>query len=334
MGSQSSECSFGAAILNKHLNSLQSEVEGVRMAADIEAIHRMRVASRRLRAALPLFADCFSKKELKSWKKQLQHLTSALGAARDADVQIELVQHVETGLPNNRFRPGLRRLRLRLSQHRKALQKDVDAVLNRLDKKDFFTQFDSSLKDHQMEEPVEAPFTHQLYQQCAAAILERLDAFLAFEEAAQDPDNSEQLHAMRIAAKKLRYTMESYLQLYPESMQPFLQAVKTCQELLGEVHDCDVWTTMLPDFIQTEHERTLAYYGHSNPMNPLLPGLRYFEENRIQERASQYADFIEKWQAWKSINLWGQLRSMLSTPLQGVIYPPAPAASEGIIEPA
>src|SRR5512140_2534886 len=119
MVEQSFECSFGAAILQKHLTSLREEVDGAYLAADIEAVHRMRVASRRLRAALPLFSGCFSKKRQKSWIKQLQNLTSALGAARDTDVQIDLLQKVEAGVTNRRIRPGLRRLRLRLIQQRK-----------------------------------------------------------------------------------------------------------------------------------------------------------------------------------------------------------------------
>jgi CHAD domain-containing protein len=47
----------------RHLQSLRSEVEGVRLAEDIECIHRMRVASRRLRAAQQLFDGCIPEKK-------------------------------------------------------------------------------------------------------------------------------------------------------------------------------------------------------------------------------------------------------------------------------
>jgi CHAD domain. len=53
-------CLFGAETLRKLTEDLVAEADGVRHSDDIEYIHRMRVASRRIRAALPLFAPCFS----------------------------------------------------------------------------------------------------------------------------------------------------------------------------------------------------------------------------------------------------------------------------------
>lgn len=327
-GHISFECSFGAAVLQKHLTALHEEISGVRQAEDIEHIHRMRVASRRLRAALPLFAACFPKKAVKSWNKQLRKLTSALGSARDTDVQIELLQRVDAGLTDLRNRPGLRRLQLRIFQQRKHLQKEVDSALDKLDAKDFYNGLETTLNEFQPEQPVEPPFTRQLYQRSAAAVLELLDAFLIYESYIQNPENTTELHAMRIAAKKLRYTMETFTPLYPDTILPFLQAVKTSQELLGDIHDCDVWLVLLPDFIKEERERTLVYYGHTNPLHPLLPGLHFFQENRIRERTRRYVEFLEQWQKWKDEDGWDKLRGLVTAPLINVIYPPAALFSD------
>ena len=57
------ECIFGVQRLLPLLDAFSKEIDGVRTAQDIEHIHRMRVASRRLRAALPLFASCFPEKK-------------------------------------------------------------------------------------------------------------------------------------------------------------------------------------------------------------------------------------------------------------------------------
>jgi len=54
-------CAFGADVIEKHLMAMTKEIEGVVNSEDIEYIHRMRVASRRLRSALPLFRACFRK---------------------------------------------------------------------------------------------------------------------------------------------------------------------------------------------------------------------------------------------------------------------------------
>ncbi len=59
---------------------------------DIEYVHRTRVTSRRLRAALPLFKYCFRRKEFKEWLCEIKKVTRLLGEARDLDVQIVLVE--------------------------------------------------------------------------------------------------------------------------------------------------------------------------------------------------------------------------------------------------
>ena len=74
------------------LDAFTCEITGVKEAQDIEYIHRMRVASRRLRAALPLFSSCFPDKQYTKWMKEITKITRALGDARDADVQIAFLQ--------------------------------------------------------------------------------------------------------------------------------------------------------------------------------------------------------------------------------------------------
>ena len=85
-------CLFGAGRLIPHLDVISAEIDGVRAADDPEHIHRMRVASRRLRAALPLFSSCFSEKDFRHWMRVIKKITAALGDARDTDVQIAFLK--------------------------------------------------------------------------------------------------------------------------------------------------------------------------------------------------------------------------------------------------
>ncbi len=85
------QCVFGIQRLLPLLEAFSKEIEGVKNAQDIEHIHRMRVASRRLRAALPLFVSCMPEKKYHQWLLEIQKITQALGYARDTDVQIAFI---------------------------------------------------------------------------------------------------------------------------------------------------------------------------------------------------------------------------------------------------
>ncbi len=60
--------------------------------ADVERVHDMRVATRRLRAALEVFEGCFPRKRHRKALKRVKALADALGERRDADVEIELLE--------------------------------------------------------------------------------------------------------------------------------------------------------------------------------------------------------------------------------------------------
>jgi CHAD domain-containing protein len=67
---------------------------GVLDIADPERVHDMRVATRRLRAAMEVFAPCFPRKRFRKALKEVKALADALGARRDCDVEIEFLERL------------------------------------------------------------------------------------------------------------------------------------------------------------------------------------------------------------------------------------------------
>jgi CHAD domain-containing protein len=68
----------------------------------------------------------------------------------------------------------------------------------------------------------------------------RLDELCAFMPRAADPAEVTALHDMRIAAKRLRYVLEITHPCFGAYAQDAVKLCKDLQDLLGEIHDCDV----------------------------------------------------------------------------------------------
>jgi len=325
-------CVFGAGVLLKHLTALESQIEGVREGRpDIEHVHDARVASRRLRAALPLFIGCLPSKKARKWLDGIRRVTRALGEARDTDVQIEWLQKFSAGLADKKAVPGIQRLMLRLRQKREKLQAPLVEAMDALPASALIPNMTARLQplaDRSVEVYV---YTPTLYRHSFQAISTRLDALLAFDEIVEQPDKVTELHQMRIAAKWLRYTLETFAPLYASQLQAYIQAVKTMQDLLGEIHDCDVWQQFLPTFLEEEHQRVVEYFGSDRAFKPLVAGIQSLEQDRLQERGSLYEKFVENWRAWQSAGLFNDLRGAIQVPFQqiGQVYPPLSPRPEG-----
>ncbi len=322
---------YGAAALLQHLGSLLTEAPGVTAAQDIECIHRMRVASRRLRAALAIFEPHLPRKRADRWQEQVRTLTKALGAARDADVQIEWVRAFYQNLPAGPDRPGAHRLLLRLQQQRQALQPRVRRTLSRFEKSGTalsLTQTLSPLANLKTEQFVPGGM---LYQWAEQSITRRLDEFLAFAPFIAQPEAQKELHAMRIAGKRLRYTLEIFAELYPDALKRPLQTLRKAQDLLGQIHDDDVWQVTLPELLAQERQRTLEYYGTLRPFNRLQPGMLAFAQHCHEDRTAAYAELVNAWADWENRQIWTALRQSViipapEDPLHEPTSDPSPAA--------
>ena len=81
-----------ARIVRVRTGELFESAAGVLDTRDIELVHDMRVATRRLRAVLEIFAPCFPRKACKAVLRDVKALADALGERRDPDVQIEALE--------------------------------------------------------------------------------------------------------------------------------------------------------------------------------------------------------------------------------------------------
>ena len=119
---QNAVCIFGAGFMLDQLYNLQKEIDGALDGSDIEYVHRMLVASRRLRSGMTCFTDCLPKKKSKPWRDEIRRITHTLGDARDLDIQIDCLNKLydESLASNNK--PGYRRILLRLKQGRRFYQ--------------------------------------------------------------------------------------------------------------------------------------------------------------------------------------------------------------------
>jgi len=80
-----------ARVIEVRAAEVFDHAEGVLDTADIEPLHDMRVATRRLRAVLEVFAPCFPAKRHRKALKRVKALADALGERRDRDVAIEFL---------------------------------------------------------------------------------------------------------------------------------------------------------------------------------------------------------------------------------------------------
>jgi len=104
-----------ARVVRLRTQELFAHAEGVLDTEDIEGVHDMRVATRRLRAVLEIFRPCFPPSEFKAALRDVKDLADALGERRDLDVHIAAMEAFATAVTAPQ-RPGVRALLDRLRE--------------------------------------------------------------------------------------------------------------------------------------------------------------------------------------------------------------------------
>jgi CHAD domain-containing protein len=118
----------GARIVRMRAKELFAHSDGVLDTSDIERVHDMRVATRRLRAVLEIFAPCFPRAQHKSVLRDVKALADALGERRDPDVHIDAMEAFAAGVTTAQ-RPGVERLVQRLRERQAAGNVTLEAAL-------------------------------------------------------------------------------------------------------------------------------------------------------------------------------------------------------------
>ena len=168
----------------------------------------------------------------------------------------------------------------------------------------------------------------------------RLNEMLAFAPYLTDAESVYELHQMRIAAKRLRYTMELFQEIYapnPDFAARFsaaLETVKALQDHLGFLHDADVLvpqltahlTHLLKESFGTDHRDEPIVGVHFVDFDAGIGLLTLCRETRF-ERDARYAKFLTDWVQWQEQELFNGLIALLEEAAQAALSPNPPVAS-------
>ena len=127
-------------IIVSYFHQMMSYEEGAKAGSDIEFVHEMRVTSRRLRAAMDNFADCFPEKAFKKHYKKIKLITQTMGAVRDLDVLIVRFEKELDTLPEVE-QADIRSLIEHLKQEREDARKPMLMLFEKLEETGFERKF-------------------------------------------------------------------------------------------------------------------------------------------------------------------------------------------------
>ena len=312
ISADSSYCRFGAEALAKLLQTIEAQIGGVEKSEDIEYVHKMRVTSRRIRATIPLFKECFPKKRYKKWLIEIKKVTQFLGAARDLDVQISFVKDFVNQLQSTEPKTGIEALFERHIEQRTHLQPNVINGLQELEDSRVLQQT-SSYCGQIIRETAGASFDlFAVREKAFWQISANLDEFLSMEDYVHKENEILKHHQMRIRAKWLRYTMEAFAPLYPEELSEEIEMIKNFQDTLGEMHDCDVWIEYIPKFINEIENETATFPNSEKASAEGTQDLLKFLDHIKEKRKSHYENFVRFWDEKKSKNAFEELRKKAS----------------------
>lgn len=164
----------------------------------------------------------------------------------------------------------------------------------------------------------------------------RLEEFYSWHRHVDHPQHIKELHNLRIAAKRLRYTLEIFEDVLPDACKPFLKELTEIQEELGTLHDSDVMIALLHLCLSkhpTAHtiqesavpkERQNLFLLQPELVTYLLEptstlaseerhGLELLLLKQQQSREEQYTTLREHWHQLQKQDFRSQLLAILNT---------------------
>jgi CHAD domain-containing protein len=281
----------GRKILRFHFERMVKAETGTKAGKEIERLHEMRVATRRMRAAFQVFGQMYIKKKIKPLRAGLKETGQVLGSVRDLDVFIESLQQYQQTLPEGNQGSFQAALEVWAKKRRKA-QKQMVVYLD--SKK--YAHFKQELKKFVETEgqgvkslPEEMPSPYQLRHLAASLIYEAYEQVRAYETVLENAP-METLHQLRISFKRFRYLLEFLREILGEEAQIVLKEVKAMQDHLGKLQDAEVANKMLKDFVG-ETERL----NGSEPEETRVEPLAEYRKMRGDEHQQLLVSFPQAW---------------------------------------
>ncbi len=283
--------------LNLHLQRMLWHEEGVRAGQDPEALHDMRVATRRMRAALRVFEGHVRRRTIKPYARILRRAGRILGTVRDMDVFREKAERYLESLPPERrseLDPLLKAWQEEYARSREEMIAFLDGGAFERLKKEFAELL---TLPGALDRPVAdgKPTTSYVAHVLPIILFGALARLQAFEPVMQQPQVPlVRYHQLRIASKSMRYTLEFFQEVLSPEAATAIDQVKRLQEHLGQLQDAVVTCNKVRDFL------VWGSWGHGKsqrqPMEAVLaPGVALYLSFRQTEIENLIKTFPEVW---------------------------------------
>jgi CHAD domain-containing protein len=242
-----------------HFALMLSHEEGALRGENIEELHDMRVATRRMRTAFDIFSPAFEPKIMKRYLKGLRTIGRVLGQVRDMDVLLENAVTYQEKLKENR-RPGLEPLltdwKQTINKQRTKLVKHLQSEAYHNFKQHFnlFLQAPGSIKN---PGSLNGGTNSSVRDIVPVLVYSRYAAIRAYDRILPTASIT-QLHALRIEFKKFRYILEYFKEILGENANQAITELKQLQDHLGELHDADVACQLVSRFLKDWEEEQIV----------------------------------------------------------------------------
>jgi CHAD domain-containing protein len=229
------------AVTHKRLEKFVSLFAKVLVSDDPDTIHDARVWSRRLQEAFRVLFPKPRTGKNRKLVRTLRQVRRALGNWRNTDVTIGLIDDKLNSARTSAANTGWDLVKDYLQERRERQMARAREELSRHDIAQFVTRTQSVLQANGLQrEPEEL-----LKQSVEAALTNWNDALQKAKESSQ----ADQIHALRIAGKRLRYRAELLAELGDASVKPRVKSLKLLQDALGNWHDRYVLLQLIAEFI-------------------------------------------------------------------------------------
>lgn len=220
-------------VLDKRLSKLAKTAKGAQADADVDTVHDLRVASRRLRAFGETFRSVLRKKTHTRLERPLKRVTGAVGPVRDRDVQLELLAGRRQHAGSDAERAALEYLLERLSAERgerllRGQKRLAKVELGRIERR--VRRAEAEVLEHLGSAGDERAYAREVLETLIA------DAALAVPPEGAGED-AERLHRLRIDMKELRYALELFEPLFGERFERVYERATALQDTLGAHRD-------------------------------------------------------------------------------------------------